>query len=34
MRCIPGPAGATESLLTLEAWEDVIAQNPALHEDE
>jgi hypothetical protein len=26
----PSPAGATESLLTLEAWEDVIAQNPAL----
>jgi Family of unknown function (DUF5947) len=26
----PSPAGATESLLTLEAWEEIGAQNPAL----
>ncbi len=26
----PGPAGATESLLSLEAWDEVVAANPAL----
>jgi hypothetical protein len=26
----PGPAGATESLLRLETWQEVVAQNPAL----
>ncbi len=26
----PGPAGATESLLTLEAWTDLVADNPVL----
>jgi Family of unknown function (DUF5947) len=26
----PGPAGATESLLPLEIWDDVIAANPTL----
>ena len=26
----PGPAGATESLLPLETWEEVVAANPAL----
>jgi hypothetical protein len=26
----PGPAGATESLLSLEAWADVVANNPEL----
>jgi hypothetical protein len=26
----PGPAGATESELPLEAWETIVAQNPAL----
>jgi hypothetical protein len=26
----PGPAGATESLLDLEAWADVVADNPVL----
>ncbi len=26
----PGPAGATESLLHLEAWEQLVASNPAL----
>jgi hypothetical protein len=26
----PGPAGATESLLSLEAWADLVAANPAL----
>jgi hypothetical protein len=27
----PSPAGATESLLTLDAWEDLAAENPVLH---
>jgi hypothetical protein len=26
----PSPAGATESLLTLENWHDIVAENPAL----
>jgi hypothetical protein len=26
----PGPAGATESLLSLDAWEQLVASNPAL----
>ena len=26
----PSPAGATESLLTLEAWQDLVAENPVL----
>jgi len=26
----PSPAGATESLLTLESWQDLVAQNPIL----
>jgi len=26
----PGPAGATESLLTLETWQDLVAENPVL----
>ncbi|HET9558845.1 MAG TPA: DUF5947 family protein [Actinomycetota bacterium] len=26
----PSPAGATESLLSLEAWQDVVAANPAM----
>jgi len=26
----PGPAGATESLLSLDAWEELVASNPAL----
>lgn len=30
----PGPAGATESLLTLEAWSDIEEDNPALREME
>jgi hypothetical protein len=28
----PGPAGATESLLSFERWEDIERGNPALHE--
>jgi hypothetical protein len=28
----PSPAGATESLLTLESWNDIIAANPSLHD--
>ena len=28
----PSPAGATESLLPLEAWEELIVENPVLHE--
>jgi hypothetical protein len=28
----PGPAGATESLLTLEMWQEVVAENPILSE--
>jgi hypothetical protein len=27
----PGPAGATESLLTLDAWDALAAENPVLH---
>jgi hypothetical protein len=30
----PSPAGATESLLTLETWGDIVAENPALNEME
>jgi hypothetical protein len=30
----PRPAGATESLLALDAWEDIVAQNPVLREME
>ncbi len=30
----PGPAGATESLLSLEAWDDIERENPALREME
>lgn len=30
----PGPAGATESLLSLEAWADIEQENPALREME
>ena len=30
----PGPAGATESLLSLETWTDVELDNPALREME
>lgn len=30
----PGPAGATESLLSLEAWDDIERDNPALRETE
>jgi len=30
----PSPAGATESLLALEAWEEIVEQNPALREME
>lgn len=26
----PGPAGATESLLELEAWQEIVGQNPSL----
>jgi Family of unknown function (DUF5947) len=28
----PSPAGATESLLTLESWQDLAAENPVLNE--
>jgi hypothetical protein len=28
----PSPAGATESLLSLESWQDLAAENPILHE--
>lgn len=28
----PGPAGATESLLTLEAWQKIVAENPTLEQ--
>jgi len=28
----PSPAGATESLLTLDAWSDIVRQNPVLNE--
>jgi len=30
----PSPAGATESLLPLDAWEDIAAENPALRQME
>jgi hypothetical protein len=30
--CYPSPAGATESLLPLDAWQEVLAANPALAE--
>ena len=30
----PSPAGPTESLLTLEAWEDIVNENPILKEME
>jgi hypothetical protein len=30
----PSPAGATESLLALEAWEQIVADNPVLQEME
>lgn len=30
----PSPAGATESLLALETWNDIVAENPALAEME
>jgi hypothetical protein len=30
----PSPAGATESLLTLESWNDIVARNPVLNEME
>ncbi len=32
MAYYPGPAGATESLLSLEAWEEVVNDNPVLKE--
>jgi hypothetical protein len=28
--CYPSPAGATESLLSLESWEDIVGANPIL----
>ena len=28
----PSPAGATESLLPLTAWEEIVRENPALRE--
>jgi hypothetical protein len=28
----PSPAGATESLLALESWDDIVARNPVLNE--
>jgi hypothetical protein len=27
----PSPAGATESLLALDAWEEIVAENPVLN---
>jgi hypothetical protein len=30
----PSPAGATESLLALESWDDIVARNPILNEME
>jgi len=30
----PSPAGATESLLALESWNDIVARNPILNEME
>lgn len=30
----PSPAGATESLLTLETWSDIVSENPILNEVE
>lgn len=32
MAYYPSPAGATESLLSLDTWNDVVKENPALHE--
>jgi len=32
MACYPSPAGATESLLDLGAWEDLLRENPVLTE--
>jgi hypothetical protein len=32
MAYYPSPAGATESLLSLETWNDVVRENPALQE--
>jgi hypothetical protein len=32
--CYPSPAGATESLLPLEAWTDIVAENPVLRDME
>jgi hypothetical protein len=32
MAYYPSPAGATESLLSLETWNDVVAENPVLQE--
>jgi hypothetical protein len=34
MALYPGPQGATESLLSLETWEDVVRHNPVLREME
>ncbi len=34
MALYPGPAGATESLLTLGAWEEIVGNNPLLKEME
>jgi hypothetical protein len=34
MALYPGPAGATESLLTLERWSQIAQQNPVLQEME
>lgn len=28
----PSPAGAVESLLSLDSWNDIVEENPALHE--
>jgi hypothetical protein len=30
--CYPSPAGATESLLELESWEEIRGEHPALHD--
>ena len=34
MAYYPSPAGSTESLLSLEAWEEIVARNPALNKME
>jgi hypothetical protein len=34
MALYPSPAGATESLLALESWDDIVAHNPILNEME